>query len=49
MMNLTINLPILITLSGGLTLFFYSYRMRLETAVILATIPMKQQLMKETK
>lgn len=49
MMNLAFNLPILITMSGGLLLFFYGYQIRMETAVILATISVNQPFMMENR
>lgn len=49
MTNLAINLPVLVTLSGVLTLFYFSYWMRIATVVIPAPTPMNHGFMKETK
>ena len=43
MPNVTINLPIILTLCSGLAWLLYSYWIRVETAVIPATIPIVKE------
>lgn len=49
MMNIMVNIPLLITLSGVLTLFYLGCYWQMATAVIPATISMNQKLMQENQ
>lgn len=49
MVTAVINLPILVTLSGGLTLLYYVYHRQRAEAIIPVTISMNQKSMKENQ